>query len=94
MGGMASACAWWRRVSSTAAIPPSRSCRKARFNSNRPKLILKPDQGVRPRMTVEIRCPSNFVNHFSTCSPFRFTWNPQQISQALRLPEQESGAVG
>jgi hypothetical protein len=29
MGGMASACAWWRRVSSTAAIPPSRSCRYA-----------------------------------------------------------------
>src|SRR5260370_11228955 len=34
-GGMASAWAWWRRVSSTVAIPPSRSCRKARFNSMR-----------------------------------------------------------
>jgi hypothetical protein len=28
---------------------------------NRPKLILKPDQGVRPHMTVEIR--PNAQNH-------------------------------
>src|SRR6266704_950050 len=35
IGAMASACAWRRRVSSTAAIPPSRSCRRARFNSMR-----------------------------------------------------------
>src|SRR5271155_463935 len=33
MGGMASAWACRKRVSSTAAIPPSRSCRKARSNS-------------------------------------------------------------
>src|SRR6202051_4269793 len=40
MGAMASACAWCSRVSSTAAMPPSRSCRNARFNSIRFMLAL------------------------------------------------------
>ena len=35
IGAMASACAWRSLVSSTAAVPPSRSCRKARCNSMR-----------------------------------------------------------
>jgi hypothetical protein len=35
MGAMASAWAWRRRVSSTAAMPPSRNWRKARCNSIR-----------------------------------------------------------
>src|SRR6266436_1883880 len=35
MGAMASAWAWCSRVSSTAAMPPSRSCRKERSNSMR-----------------------------------------------------------
>src|SRR6266481_2042297 len=35
IGAMASAWAWCSRVSSTAAMPPSRSCRNARSNSMR-----------------------------------------------------------
>ena len=35
IGAMASACAWCSLASNTAAVPPSRSCRKARCNSMR-----------------------------------------------------------
>src|ERR1700694_1006992 len=40
MGAMASVCAWCSRVSSTAAMPPSRSCLNARSSSIRFMLTL------------------------------------------------------
>src|SRR5437867_4964176 len=40
MGAIGSAWAWWRRVSSTVAMPPRRSCFKARFSSIRFMVLL------------------------------------------------------